>query len=106
MTSTKKLTEQELIAIAEAKGKKLAFLLASSSLSEKIKENLVFMIEKMTLEQLEELIGILEVGYVNSATSNIDKEFKGKLEKMVEKYKNEDIKYTESIQKLLNDIEK
>jgi ATP phosphoribosyltransferase regulatory subunit HisZ len=102
----KTLSKKTFDDLAQAKGKKLAFLIAATSLPQTSKDELASLVEKMNLDQIEELISALEANYANRASSGIDNDFKEKLENLVKRFEEQDKKSEENLKKTVEDIEK
>ncbi|PIZ82020.1 MAG: hypothetical protein COY02_00790, partial [Parcubacteria group bacterium CG_4_10_14_0_2_um_filter_41_6] len=81
------LTEQELREIARAKGKKLAFLIASLNVDNETKEAIMALLPGMSLEQIERFLDILESKYLQQETQGIDEDFKKELERVGDEHK-------------------
>ena len=84
---TKKLTKEQITELLKSQGQKLGFLIAGSTLPEKVKLELVDLTSKMSLKQLERLLNIFEAKYADERTRDIDEKYKKKLEEAVDKYK-------------------
>ena len=82
----KKLTEKQITELLKSQGQKLGFLIAGSTLPEKVKLELVDLTSKMNLKQLERLLNIFEAKYADERTRDIDEKYKKKLEEAVQKY--------------------
>ncbi len=61
-------------------GRKLGYLLSESSLPEKLKLEIVNLIDKMSAKQIKKLIDILEAKYLDVNTSDIDNKYINKSE--------------------------
>jgi len=83
----KKLTKEQVTELLKSQGQKLGFLIAGSTLPEKVKLELVDLTSKMNLKQLERLLNIFEAKYADERTRDIDEKYKKKLEEAVDKYK-------------------
>lgn len=98
----KALSSKDLEKIAYAQGRKLGFLLDNASMSSGMKRELIYLIDEMSLEQIERLIFILEAKFLDESTAKIDKEFEKKLNDVVKKYQNEDEKRKIDLKKTIN----
>lgn len=72
--------------LLKGQGRKLGFLIAGSTLPEKVKLELVALIPKMKLEQIERLLNIFEAKYVDEQTQDIDEKYKKRIKEIVEGY--------------------
>jgi len=61
-------------------GRKLGYLLSESSLPEKLKLEIVNLIDKMSAKQIKKLIDILEAKYLDVNTLDIDNKYINKSE--------------------------
>ena len=84
--------KQQILQDFELPVKKLAALLYDSNMPEDMKEAWIALLPKMTLEQIDRLLAILEAKYLDEKTRHIDEEYKGKIKAIVEKFKEQDIK--------------
>lgn len=83
------LSVEEVKSLAEAKGKKLGFLIASLKIDETTREALLDLLPTMTLEQLDKFTDLLEASFLHGATGAIDKELAQALEQIDVKYQNQ-----------------
>lgn len=102
--------EKEILANLEIQAQKLVFLLANSKLPKEVKEAWVMLLPEMSLEQMDRLKNILEARFLDIQTSDIDEEYKQKLEKLKRKFyqkqeENNKI-FLEQLKKLEKAIEK
>lgn len=72
--------------VAEEKGKKLGFLIASLEISTEEREALFGLLPQMTEAQLDELTNVLEANYLQAASKNSDEQLTGALNSTKEKY--------------------
>lgn len=100
--ANKKLSEPEVAALM--RGSKLGFLLAVLNLPEKVKEELAALTEKMTLDQLDRLLDILEAKYLDEKTADADKKLTKDLEPLAKKYAAEDKARAKKLAAALNKI--
>lgn len=84
--------KQQILQNLELPIKKLAALLYDSNMSEDVKEAWLALLPKMTLEQIDRLLAILEAKYLDEKTRHIDAEFKEKIKAIAEKLKEQDAK--------------
>jgi transcriptional regulator of heat shock response len=80
----------DIQAAAEIRGRKLGFLIAASTLSDDVKEELVALAAEMSPEQQDKLLDTFEAKYLDEKTASVDGELKNKLEELVKKYQAED----------------
>jgi transcriptional regulator of heat shock response len=83
----KQVKDVDPIKIAEEHGRKLAVLIASSNLPEQVKDELVVLLEEMSLSQIEELLNVFESRFLDEKTKDIDEEYKKKVENVIKEYK-------------------
>lgn len=84
--------KQQILQDLELPIKKLAALIYDSKMPEDIKEALIGVLPKMSLEQMDRLLAILEAKYLDEKTRHIDAEFKEKIKAIAEKFKEQDAK--------------
>ena len=99
------LNEEDLEKVASANGEKLGFLLATSDLPPDVKESLVVLAEKMSGEELDELLTVFETEFLNKSTTAVDEELEKRLRALAESYRLEDEKYEADIKNKLEQIE-
>ncbi len=99
------LNDKELLNYLKDQGRKLGFLIGYSTLPEKVKAELVSLIPKMKLEQIDRLMNIFEAKYVDEQTRDMDKEYKKKLSKIIEDYKRKQEKNDNEFLKQIKEIE-
>ena len=98
-----KQDDSQFIDYLRNKGKKSGFLIGNSVLPDDIKQELIKLLSKMNLDQIDRLIRIFEAKYVNEETSNVDAEFKSKIKELINGFKN---KREEKKENLTNNIER
>lgn len=87
---------EDIKQIAEQRGKRLGFLIASLSVDNEVKNALLDLLPEMNVRQLDQLTDILEANFLQSATGSveeslkyglaeIDNEFKQKIDAVGEK---------------------
>lgn len=101
--NTKNQLDDQFVDYLKNRGKKLGFLIGNSTLSDDIKQELIELLSKMNIEQIDRLIRIFEAKFINEQTSKIDNEFKVKIEEMINGFKN---KRKGKKEDLINNIEK
>ncbi len=104
MNKTEKpLTKEKIKEQATKRGQKLGVLISSLDISDEEREAWLSVIEKMSLEQIDRLVDILESKYVHQKTSNLDKKFKEEMEKIQKEYEGN---IEEADQKAIDEIKK
>ncbi|MEA2065302.1 MAG: hypothetical protein U9O66_03360 [Patescibacteria group bacterium] len=83
MENKKMIKEEDLLQSAEDQGKRLGFLISSLNMLDKTKEEFLFLIKDMSLEQLERLTEVLETKFIGEQTDFIEEDFKKELEKIM-----------------------
>ncbi|HMB17641.1 MAG TPA: hypothetical protein VKO61_01890 [Candidatus Paceibacterota bacterium] len=105
----KSLTKEEVKDQATKHGQKLGILISALDISDEEREAWLSIIDKMSLEQIDRLIDILESKYVHQKTSNLDKKLKEEMEKIQKEYEEKidevDQKAIDKIKKLSKKIE-
>jgi transcriptional regulator of heat shock response len=81
-----KINKEDLKNLAIDYGKELGILISSLDITPDEKMAFLSLLPKMSMEQIDRLVGILEAKYINSETQEIDKKFKEDIEKIKEKY--------------------
>ncbi len=66
------LTREQILDLADAQGRKLGFLLATSGLDTEIKEAILSIIDEATPEQINSLVGAFEAGYLEAKDADLD----------------------------------
>jgi hypothetical protein len=84
----KKLSEAETAALI--RGQKLGFLIATSTLPDDVKDELVVLAEKMSEEQQDRLLDVFEAKYLDEKTAEADNKLKEALESFLKKNQAED----------------
>jgi hypothetical protein len=69
------MKKELIIKTLKGEGRKLGFLLSNSSLPEKLKLEILNLIDVMDSQQIKRLIDILEAQYLDVNTQDIDKKF-------------------------------
>ena len=69
---TTDLTREQLLDLVDAEGKKLGFYLATSALSDEVKEGIAQIIEHATFEQILALSKAFEEGYLMVNNADLD----------------------------------
>lgn len=85
--NTKSQSDNQFTDYLKNKGKKLGYLIANSSLSQEMQFELVELLPKMNIEQIDRLIRIFEAKFINEKTNDIDKSFQTKIEEMIGGFK-------------------
>lgn len=84
---------------------KFIFLLDNSGMPKEIKEAWASLIPKMSLEQIDKLMQVLEARYLNQQTKDIDTKYQQDFKKLVEKYQQEDDDNRKKLIKQLKELE-
>ncbi|OGF40831.1 hypothetical protein A2531_06650 [Candidatus Falkowbacteria bacterium RIFOXYD2_FULL_34_120] len=71
----------------EVQIKKLIILLLESGFPKDIQDSWIKVLPQMSLKQIDKFINVLEARYLNKITSNIDKKYKEKIEKILLEFK-------------------
>lgn len=74
------LSREQILDLADAQGRKLGFLLATSPLDDDIKNAIINILEEATPEQLDKLTEALESGYLQARTQDLNNFLKTELE--------------------------
>ena len=106
MLKTKLTPEQKISISLIAQAQKLGLLLANSTMPQDIKESWLAILPKMSLEQIQMFLNILEAKYLDSQTKDIDKKFKKKLLKKLAVSQKKDRKIEKQIQKKAAELKK
>ena len=77
---TEELDREEILDLADAEGKKLGFLLATSPLDEKTKKAILDILEKASPEQIDAVIKFFEEEYLMAQNSDLNSWLKIQLE--------------------------
>lgn len=97
----KKEREKEVLSGLEITIKKFVVLLDCSFLPEEVKEALISLLPQMNIVQIDRLSNILESQYLNKETEGIDREYKDKIGKLVDKFRE---KSEKNIDGLMNNL--
>lgn len=89
------LTREQILDLADAGGKKLGFLLATSPLDEGVKKSILGIIEKASLEQIGVITEFFEQGYLMAQNKDLNDWLKVQLKNI----KNETDKKQEEVDK-------
>jgi hypothetical protein len=103
---TGELTKEEILDLADAEGKKLGYLLATSPLDNETKKALLNIIEKATLEQIDAILRFFEEGYLMANDNELNDWFKKELEKIRDESDEEQNKVDEKTIKKIEALEK
>ena len=100
----KELSQEQILDLAEAAGRKLGFLLATSGLADEAKDAIIAVLDYATPAQLDELTDILETGYLEAKNQALNKilaeklaEIKLESDKAEEKLEQETLKKLENL---------
>lgn len=103
------LIDPKIKELVEKKGQKLAFLISEFKIDEETRQAFLDILPSLSLEQIDKLIDILEVKYLDAATRSEDKKFEEELSKIKsdhikkqEDIDKESIKQLEELEKLLD----
>jgi len=92
---------KEILQTIELQVKKLAAFLYHSTMPDDVKQAWIAFLPKMSLEQIDRLLAILEAKYVDDQTKDIDEKYKKELEHIVKDFQKE---ISENDEKLLQQI--
>lgn len=76
------LSREQILDLADAAGRKLGFLLATSPLTDEQKSAINNLLEFAAPEQIDKLTEILETGYLEAQNKDASAKFKTELEKI------------------------
>ena len=76
------LSREQILDLADASGRKLGFLLATSSLDDEIKEAILGILEFATPAQIDLLTQMLEDGYLNANNQGLNDFLRSELEEI------------------------
>mgnify|MGYP006865014049 CR=1 FL=1 len=100
--------DENIKKVAKANGKKLAFLLAASKLSEEEQQQWIALVPKMSLEQIDRLIDVLENQFCAEGFSmldeNLEKELRNVKEATLKQAKDIDVKTLKRLNTLTSKI--
>jgi len=103
--ATKKtLTKEELKEAAKTQGKKLGWLISQLFSDDEERQAMLTMTEKMSLEQLDELIATLEQKYAEVQTKPIDEAYKQGIQEIEDDYQNKKEDLTKNTLNKLDDL--
>jgi hypothetical protein len=103
---TEEFTKEEILDLADAQGKKLGFLLATSPIDNEAKNGLLNIIEKATPEQIDAISNFFEEGYLLASNYELNEWFKKELEKIRDEFDEEQNKVDSETLKKIDDLEK
>ena len=83
-------TIQDVKTGLEFHAKKLAVLIAASSMPDGVKEAWVALVPSMSVKQMTRLSDILEAKYANEKTKAVDEEYKQKLTELAREFEESD----------------
>jgi hypothetical protein len=96
---------QELQVELQSLGNKLGFLISSSTIPEDAKLELIALLPKMSLEQLDRLLNIFEAKFLNDQTQEIDKVFQEKIKKISQEHKDQEEKLKQKFHQKITGFE-
>jgi hypothetical protein len=105
-TSEEVLNDDTVRELLQLRAKKLGVLLATANLPDEQKEAWASLIPSLTVEQVDELTGILEADYMNNATAKIDDYFSRRAKEMAEQFAKEDAETVKRIDEEMKSIDK
>lgn len=76
------LSREQILDLADAAGRKLGFLLATSPLSDEQKQAFINIFEYATPEQIDKLTEIFEISYLEANNKEFEEKFKSELEEI------------------------
>ncbi|MFH1455286.1 MAG: hypothetical protein ABIF22_03140 [bacterium] len=100
---TEELTREQILDLADAQGKKLGFLLATSPLEEETKKAILDILKNATPEQLDAIADFFEEGYLMAQNEDLNGWFKIQLENIKAEF---DQKQQELDENTIKNIEK
>ncbi|MEK7097781.1 MAG: hypothetical protein AAB906_02960 [Patescibacteria group bacterium] len=80
------LTREQILDLADAAGRKLGFLLATSGLDDDVKEAIIGILDQATPEQLDILTNMFEEGYLRVQNKDLDEFLRNELENVKAEY--------------------
>ncbi len=98
--------DQKLQSYLRNKGKKLGYLIANSTLSHEMQLELIELMSKMSIEQIDRLLYIFEAKFVNEQTNEIDNDFKIKIVEIIKGFKEARQKNTSKANDSINNFNK
>jgi len=81
--------------------KKLILLLRESGMPDKVQDSWIKILSKMSMQQIDRFIDILESKFLNKVTGKIDEEYKEKIEKVLLEFKEKKEKTSKSFDEAL-----
>jgi len=105
MKNLDSLNQDQVEDLLHAQGNKLGFLIAKSTLSDDVKIELVSLLGKMKIEDLERLLNIFEAKFVDYSSKEIDDMFKFEIKGVVDSYLDEQKKMADELIVQVNNIE-
>lgn len=96
--------KHKIIEDLKAQSKKFAILLYNSNIPDDVKKAWIAMLPYMSLMQIERLLNILELKFLNQETKNIDDEYKNKLQSLVNHFNKMDAERTKRLLKQINNF--
>lgn len=97
--------EKELKEIAQARGKKLGWLISQLFIKQEEKQAMLAMVEKMNVEQLDKLVETLEQKYLEAQTKPLDEVYQKSLRQVQSDYINKHARLNQDTINKLKDLE-
>lgn len=98
------LSREQILDLADASGRKLGFLLATSGLDESAKAAIPGILEYATPAQIDALSHMLEEGYLRSTNQGLDQFLKSELGSIKAEFDQQRGYLEEEVQEKLNDL--
>ena len=103
--NTVNASEQELIETAEARGRKFGWLISQVFLNDEEKQAMLVLAEKMSSEQLDQLIGVLEQKYLQAQTKPVDDAYQASMRQAQSDYVKQQSRLNQGTLNKLKDLE-
>ncbi|MBI4992121.1 MAG: hypothetical protein HZB99_02785 [Candidatus Harrisonbacteria bacterium] len=100
------LSKEQILDLADAQGRKLGFLLATSSLDDDVKAAIVGILDTATPGQLDILTNMLEEGYLSVKNETLNNFLKSELESIQAEYEDQKIELEANTLEKLDELTK
>ncbi|OIO46014.1 MAG: hypothetical protein AUJ28_03220 [Parcubacteria group bacterium CG1_02_37_51] len=97
-------TNKDLEETAQSQGIKLGYLISTLEVSDEIKDSFLAILPKMSLEQIDSLILLLEQNYLQDQTKQVDQDFENELKKLSAEYNQETKKIKDDVAAQIDDV--
>ncbi|MFH1667611.1 MAG: hypothetical protein ABH884_01135 [Candidatus Komeilibacteria bacterium] len=97
-------TNKDLEEAAQSQGIKLGYLISTLEVSDEIKDSFLAILPKMSLEQIDSLILLLEQNYLQNQTKQVDQDFENALKKLSAEYNQETKKIKDDVTAQIDDV--